>query len=169
MASVRAEHPGDEAGIRLVNEPAFGQKTEADLVDALRARDKLIVSLVAEHEGRIVGHIAFSRVTIDSEGRVLTGAGLAPMAVLPEMQGRGIGSMLVRDGLDRCREKAVDFVVVLGYPSYYPRFGFARASSFGIHCEYEAPDAAFMAIELRAGALVRAAGTARFEPEFKEA
>lgn len=165
---VRPEKPEDIPAIRIVNEQAFGRAAEADLVDALRQNGKAPISLVAEDNGRIVGHILFSPVTVETGERELAGVGLAPMAVLPEFQNRGVGSLLVKDGLERCREAGHTFAVVLGHSHYYPRFGFTPASRFGIKCEYEVPDENFMAIELREGALRNQAGMARYQPEFNE-
>lgn len=132
------------------------------------ARGQLVVSLVAEEGERIVGHIAFSPVRIEPEAAAFRGVGLGPMAVIPELQRRGIGSLLVWEGLARCRARHLDYVVVLGHPHYYPRFGFAPASRFGIRCEWEVPDDVFMAIELHAGALRGITGTAQYEPEFND-
>ena len=168
MMIVRQERPEDVAGIRHVNEQAFGQPAEADLVDLLRARDKVILSLVAAQGDLIVGHILFSPVMIESEGNLFAAAGLAPMAVLPELQKQGIGSQLVKHGLEQCRKTGYECVVVLGHAEYYPRFGFVPASRYGLKCEYDVPDEVFMAIELREGALKGRAGIARYEPEFKE-
>jgi putative acetyltransferase len=168
MITVREEQDGDAAGIRRVNELAFETPAEADLVDLLRERDKLLVSLVAVEDERVVGHIAFSNAIIEPEAPGLSGAGLGPMAVLPEVQRTGIGSQLVREGLDRCRRIGLSFVVVLGHPHYYPRFGFAPASRFEIRCTWTVPDEVFMAMELRPGALAGIRGLARYEPEFED-
>jgi putative acetyltransferase len=166
MVVIRQEKPEDIAAIRHVNEQAFGRPAEADLVDALRTRGKVTLSLVAVQDDRVVGHILFSPVMIESEGKVFAAVGLAPMAVLPELQRQGIGSLLVKRGLELCREAGHECVVVLGHPEYYPRFGFVPASKYGIKCEYDVPDAVFMAIELREGALQGRAGTAKYQPEF---
>lgn len=168
MVTVREEQDGDAAGIRRVNELAFETPAEADLVDLLRERDKLLVSLVAVEDERVVGHIAFSSASIEPKAPGLSGAGLGPMAVLPEVQRTGIGSQLVREGLDRCKQIGLSFVVVLGHPQYYPRFGFAPASRFGIRCTWTVPDEVFMAMELRPGALAGIRGLARYEPEFED-
>lgn len=169
MMIVRQERPEDVAGIRHVNEQAFGQPAEADLVDLLRTRGKVVLSLVATQEDLIVGHILFSPVMIESEGEVFDAAvGLAPMAVLPGLQKQGIGSQLVEHGLELCRKSGYECVVVLGHAEYYPRFGFVPASRYGLKCEYDVPDEAFMALELRDGALKGRAGIAKYQPEFKE-
>lgn len=167
MISIRAEQTQEVEAIRRVNEQAFETAAEADLVDLLRARGKLVVSLVACTEDQIVGHIAFSQATIASSLH-LRGLGLGPMAVLPSMQKRGIGSGLVRAGLEQCRAKGIDYVIVLGHPQFYPRFGFVPAGRFGIRSAWPVPDDAFMALELRPDALAGACGLAAYEPEFNE-
>ena len=168
MALVRRETPEDLAAIRRVNELAFEQAAEADLVDALRARGKVTISLVAVENDRVVGHILFSPVTIESGDEVFPALGLGPMAVLPELQRRGIGSMLVSHGLDECRSAGHTSVVVVGHADYYPRFGFVPASRFGLKCEYDVPDNVFMAIELRVGALSGQGGLVKYQSEFNE-
>jgi putative acetyltransferase len=168
LTVVRQEREGDAEGIRRVNELAFETPADADLVDRLRLRGKLLVSLVAEPDGAIVGHIAFSPVRLELRAAALAGAGLGPMVVDPELQNRGIDSLLVREGLDRCRVNGTDFLVVLGHAHHYPRFRFAPASRFGLRCTWTVPDEAFMAIELRTGALAGVHGTVRYEPEFDD-
>jgi len=165
MTIVRLEEHGDAEAIGQVNVAAFGRTLEADLVDLLRDRGKLLVSMVAQSDSAIVGHIAFSRVVVGSHAAVL-GVGLAPMAVLPPMQRQGIGSALVRGGLDRCRRLQYEFAVVLGHAAYYPRFGFVPASRFALRCAWDVPDDVFMALELRSGALAGLAGAVAYEPEF---
>jgi putative acetyltransferase len=137
-------------------------------VDLLRGRGKAVLSLVATEEERVVGHILFSLVTIEEAGRVSEGIALGPMAVLPERQSAGVGSTLVRAGLERCREAARERVVVLGHPAYYPRFGFVPASRFGLRCEYDVPDEVFMAMELKEGAFEGIRGLVKYAPEFTE-
>ena len=165
---IRPEKPEDIPAIRIVNERAFGGATEADLVDALRRNGKATISLVAEDDGRVVGHILFSPVTIETSDRELVGVGLAPMSVIPERQNQRIGSLLVEEGLRRCREEGHPFVVVLGHPNYYPRFGFVPAGRFGIKSEYDVADEVFMVMELREGALRGCAGMVKYQPEFNE-
>ena len=165
MITVRAETAEDIPALRRVNELAFGQPNEADLVDALRAAARPHISLVAASEGRVVGHIFFSPVTLEAEDSASLILGLAPMAVLPEYQRQGIGSRLVREGLEECRRMGCDVVVVVGHPGYYPRFGFAPASRKGLRCEYPVPDEVFMVAELKPDAL-RGRGLVKYRPEF---
>jgi putative acetyltransferase len=168
MLKTRKERPYDTLGIHGVNAAAFGQEAEARLVDALRQNNALTLSLVAELKGVIIGHIAFSPVTIDDGKTALQAVGLAPMAVLPQFQKKGIGSQLVKEGLEELKRSGHMAVVVLGHPHYYPRFGFVPANNFNIRCEYDAPPEAFMALELRPDALKGVSGFARYRPEFKE-
>jgi putative acetyltransferase len=165
-ARVRRERPDDVPAVRRVNEAAFGRAVEADLVDALRDRGTATLSLVAVLQDRVVGHILFSPVTIESGGEVTASLGLGPMAVLPAHQRQGIGRLLVRAGIEECRRAGHGGVVVLGHPEYYSRFGFVLASRLGLAWEHPAPDEAFMALELRDGALPRPSGIVRYQPEF---
>jgi len=151
-----------------VNEIAFGTPTEANLVELLRAQTSPLVSLVADNDGSIVGHILFSPVIL-SDDRGIVIMGLAPMAVVPAFQRRGIGSALVLAGLEACRHVGVDAVVVLGHAAFYPRFGFVPASRFGITSEYTVPDDVFMALELRPGILSGRTGQVRYHPAFNDA
>jgi putative acetyltransferase len=167
MLFIRGERPGDRAAIHRVHELAFGRPTEADLVDTLRTCGMATLSLVAVEDDRIVGHILFSPVTIESGDRTFRAVGLAPMAVLPERQRQGIGSQLVKAGLVECRNAGYDDVVVLGHPTYYPRFGFVPASQYGIKSEYEVPDEAFMILPWQEGMLADRGGVARYQPEFR--
>src|SRR5262245_35475363 len=132
--AIRRERPADEEAVHRVNESAFGGPDEAAIVEALRANGGATLSLVAELDGTVVGHILFSPVSIDPAGTAL---GLAPMAVMPVHQRRGVGGRLVREGLELLREAGHGAVVVLGHAEYYPRFGFVRASRFGLRCEFE--------------------------------
>lgn len=163
---IRHEQPGDIDSIRRVVELAFGRTDEARLVDALRDNNKFMLSLVALIDDRVVGHILFTPVTIDSGDQSFDAIGLAPLAVLPELQSKGIGSALTRAGLEELRRAGHECVVVLGHPDYYPRFGFVPASRYGIKCEYDVADEVFMLQELRQGALAGRTGTVHYQPEF---
>ena len=164
---IRAEAPGDWHAVHAVNAAAFDTPVEADLVDALRVRARPLVSLVAEGSGVIVGHVMFSPVSLSGDA-ALKVMGLAPMAVLPEHQRQGIGSALVRAGLDQCRQLGFGAVVVLGHPGYYPRFGFVPSARFGIRCEYDVADDVFMVAELQPGFLAGVSGTVSYHPAFGE-
>ena len=167
MLIVRAETPEDRGSVRRVNELAFETAAEANLVDALREGGAAHVSLVAEEGGRVVGHILFSPVSIESAGGDWEATGLGPMAVLPERQGRGVGSALVREGLRECLRRGREVVFVLGHAEYYPRFGFRTAGPLGVTCEFPAPEEFFMVAELTPGALAGRAGLVRYRPEFR--
>src|SRR5262245_53935669 len=166
---IREERPGDEAAIFAVNEAAFGQPAEARLVDALRAAGAAVVSLVAEIDGEIAGHILFSEVTLDPPRGIVDVIGLAPVAVRPGLQKSGIGSALIEEGLKRCGKLGYGAAVLLGHPSYYPRFGFLPAHRFGLRCEFPSPPEAFMALELAPGGLEGAPATVRYHPLFSQA
>lgn len=166
ISQIREETDTDRDSVRAINLAAFDTAAEADLVDALRHQASPAISLVAEHRGDLVGHILFTPVEI-GDHPTLRPMGLAPMAVLPEFHNRGIGSELVRHGIGWCRGLGIDAVVVLGHPEFYPRFGFRPASTWGLRCEYEVPDEAFMALELVPGALLDVSGQVRYHPAFK--
>jgi len=165
---VRPEEPADALAIRTVNEAAFESSREADIVEALREKPDGLVSLVAESEGQVLGHILFSPVSLVGNSG-LSLLGLGPMAVLPTHQRQGIGSALVREGLNQCRKMGCSAVVVLGHPEFYPRFGFVPASRYGISCEYDVPEEVFMLIELQPGSLQGARGKAIYNEAFASA
>ncbi len=170
MAVIRVERPEDVAAIRCVNELAFGRPEEADVVDCLRQADVRFVSLVAEGAGAIVGHILFTPATIEHAEQPVIGMGLAPLAVVPERQRQGIGSSLVRWGLELLRDDGCPFVIVLGHAEYYPRFGFERASAYGLTCQWPGvPDEAFMVLVFDPEAMRDVTGVARYCDEFDTA
>jgi putative acetyltransferase len=166
MIDIRLERTEDWAAVWQVNEAAFDRPGEADLVDALRQRGVVTRSLVAEQDGKIVGHCLFSPVTITAEDQVVTAVALGPVAVLPARQRTGIGSQLIQTGLKMLRQAGHDLVIVLGHAEYYPRFGFVPASRFGIRWENEVPDEVFMVMALRPGGLDGVTGIVRYQPEF---
>lgn len=148
---MRFEEELDSGAIWQLNLRAFGQGDEGALVDALRAEGHVRLSLVAEEEGRIVGHILFSRLEIRTVDGVVEALALAPMAVEPDRQRQGIGSALVREGLRICREQGHRIVVVLGHEGYYPRFGFSAQAAEPLRCAWSGPH--LMALELVPGVL----------------
>jgi putative acetyltransferase len=160
---IRDERAADGPAVRAVNEQAFGGREEADLVEALHRANAVVVALVAEVGAAVVGHILFSPVTVEHSAQPPL-VGLAPMAVAPGYQKQGIGSVLVREGLARCRAAGVEGVVVLGHAEYYPRFGFVPAHRLGLQCEYDVPADVFMALELTPGALHGVSGLVRYHP-----
>lgn len=166
MITIRPEEPRDLKTIDDVNRHAFGQSLESDIVDALRIAGALSISLVAEEEGQIVGHIAFSPVAIETNPKDLPILGLGPMAVAPEFQKQGIGAQMISRGLKLCRAGGCRVVVVLGHPSYYPRFGFQPSHPFGISWENECPKEAFMILELDEGALESLSGAVKYHSAF---
>jgi putative acetyltransferase len=168
MITVRPEAAGDETSVREVNVAAFPGPAEADLVDKLRSAQVITLSLVAVSNDRIVGHALFSPVNIESGGAGLAGLGLGPVAVLPDFQRRDIGSSLIKAGIAQLRRDGQTFVVVLGHPDYYPRFGFRPTAEFGIRCEWDVPPEAFMVMELCEGALAGHKGVVKYRPEFDE-
>ena len=162
--TVRPETPADRDAVYAVTAAAFERPDEADLVDRLRPTPGYL-ALVAVEAGRVVGHIAFTPVRHHPAGSVDV-RGLGPMAVAPGRHRSGIGSALVRAGLEACRRDGARAVVVLGHPAYYPRFGFRPAAEYGLASEYDAPSEAFMAAELEPGALDAVTGLVRYAPAF---
>ena len=170
MQSIREEQPGDATRIHEITRWAFGQSMlghhgEAELIDRLRESCPDAISLVAEDHNCLVGHILFTPVIIESAEQRTKGMGLAPMSVLPGFQRQGIGSKLVTSGLAELKGNQQPFVVVLGHPEYYSRFGFQTAAAHGVHCEFEGvPPDAFLILFLADA--VKVAGVAKFRPEF---
>lgn len=159
--TIRRETSADQAAIREVHRRSFPSEAEGELVDALREARRLTISLVAEVEGAIVGHVAFSPVTA---GETM-GLGLAPVAVLPDYRRRGIAAELIRAGLAEAARIGGGYAVVLGEPEYYGRFGFRPAAEWGLHDAYGGGDA-FQALSFQPGAIPRGAGLVRYAPEF---
>ena len=169
MLTIRPETASDHDAVRGVTLDAFGQPLEGNLVDALRRAEPRALSLVAEDETGIVGHILFTPVTIETGDRREEGMGLAPMAVASTRQRQGIGTTLVERGLAMLREQGCPFVVVVGHPWYYPRFGFTPASGRGLDSQWPGmPDQAFMVLVIDEDAMRGVKGVARYRPEFDE-
>jgi putative acetyltransferase len=167
---VRNEAPADFDAVRAIHTLAFGQPQEARLVDALRAAPDLapIVSLVASHEGRVVGHILFTPIRIGQALAAKRAMSLAPVGVHPDFQRRGFGDALVRAGLTECARLGHPVVVVVGHPEYYPRFGFRPARAAGLEAPFEVRDSAFMVWEQSPGALAGIRGMIEYPAAFND-
>lgn len=165
MAIIRQEYGDDFEDIRNVIEEAFNQPDEADLVEDLRSSGDAIIGLVSEENREIVGYAMLSKASIDgTDCRI---AGLAPVAVKPEHQNNGIGSLLIREVLDECLSLRFDAIIVIGNGDFYPRFGFKPGSEYGITAQWdEIPPDHFMVLELHADALEGISGTARYASAF---
>ena len=161
---IRPEQPHDRDQVRQVNEAAFGRPDEADLIDGLHAEGAVLLSLVVEKNARILGHILFSRMHIETPHGNIPTVSLAPMAVLPDHQRSGIGSQLIRHGLNELRTRGERIVIVLGHEHYYPRFGFSVEKARRLSSPF--PPEAFMALELTAGALSGISGVVRYPAAF---
>jgi putative acetyltransferase len=162
LIEIRDEQFGDVAAIRELNQLAFGQDQEGNIIDALRSHGAASLSLVATQNGRVVGHIMYSPASV---GDVI-GVGLGPMAVLPGHQRQGIGSKLVDTGNGKLKEAGCPFIIVLGHPNYYPRFGFTPARPRGITCEWDVPDDVFMLLVLDQTQMQGVSGLAKYRAEF---
>ncbi|MCP4370315.1 MAG: N-acetyltransferase [Deltaproteobacteria bacterium] len=149
--NIRKEKDIDKDKIWNVNAEAFETDAEANLVNTIRDSGTPFISLVAEEDEEIVGHILFTPVVITGDDSGVKLVDLAPMAVLTKFQKKGIGSQLVKTGIEKCSAHGYDDVVVLGYPDYYPRFGFVPSTKYQIKSEYDVPDEVFMVLELQHG------------------
>lgn len=167
---IRSELPQDHAQVQELVAQAFGQPDEAALVERLRTVPETI-SMVAELNASIVGHIMFSRVQLidqNAQQDAIKLTGLAPMAVSPTHQRRGIGKALIEAGIKHCQDAGYQACVLLGHPDYYPKFGFRPAlSNYGIQSTYKVPDEAFMAIELIPNGLRNKQGTIHYHKAFE--
>jgi putative acetyltransferase len=164
--NIRDELSSDIEKIWDINTDAFGTEEEANLVNELRSSGCSYVSLVAETEDKVVGYILFTPVKLSGNKNNLKIAGLAPMAVSSQYQNKGIGSKLVKAGLDHCKSLGYNAVVVLGHPNYYPKFGFVPSVKYGIKSEYEVPDEVFMILELTPGSLKNHKGVIKYHEAF---
>ncbi|WP_300598836.1 N-acetyltransferase [Niabella sp.] len=167
---IREEHSADATAISEVNEEAFGRADEANLVDLLRNSSAFVpeLSLVAEMDGTIVGHVLFTKIKIiDSFNHRFESLALAPIAVRSSFQRQGIGAALIRAGLHKAREIGYLSVIVLGHETYYPKFGFQPASRWNIQAPFDVPDEAFMAVELVECGLKMVSGIVVYAKEFE--
>ena len=158
------ERTRHRVGIRKLNRAAFGGNEEENLVDRLRKDGEFIASLVAVAGNDVVGHVLFSRLDVRGAGRTVNSVALAPLAVLPDWQRRGIGTRLTMSGLALCRSRGVEAVFVLGHPAYYPRFGFSAEKARAVTAPFGGDE--FMALEIRRGVLDGGGLTLRYPPAF---
>ena len=169
--TIRPETQDDHREVFEINHIAFGQDNESKLVDALRKNQTAFVpelSIVATDNKKIVGHILFTKINIkDDNGNLNESLGLAPMAVRPELQKRGIGGQLIRKGLEVAKESGFKSVIVLGHEHYYPKFGFQPADKWNLKSPFDIPSNVFMAIELISGGLKNISGTVVYPKEFE--
>lgn len=163
---IRDATRADAVAISALHNAAFGGGAEAKLVDALEADGDTIVSLVTEIEGAIVGHVLYSRMTVEADGKILPAAGLAPVGVFPHYQRLGLGSMLIRDGLARLAAHGIRIVFVLGDPAYYQRFGFAADLATPFASSYSGPH--LMALHLDSGIVTPRSGRADYAKAFSQ-
>lgn len=170
MISIRSEKSEDYKSIYNVNKLAFNGEVEAKLVNNLRKTKGFVpeLSLVAIKDDEVIGYILFSIIHIRTDSKKVPVLALAPMAVLPKHQKQGIGSMLVREGLKKCKELGHKAVILVGHPDYYPRFGFCPAKEKGLKLPFDAPDEAFMVYEIIPQALKGIKGMVVYPPEFAE-
>jgi len=161
---IRDETDADHQLIREINEAAFGGSEEADLIEALRAEDAVLLSVVAQFGRRIIGHILFSRMWIETPTRTIDAVALAPVAVTPEFQRQGIGGKLIEHGLGVLRRRQERIVIVVGHPAYYPRFGFSAQQARTLENPF--PPDVFMSLELVPGALNGVYGRVRYAKAF---
>jgi len=168
MIHIGPEKSEDIASIDEITRLAFEGEEEAKLIVAIRNSDYFIpkLSLVAVQNNHVVGHILFSPITIESPETSVDALALAPMAVSPGCQNRGIGTELVRNGLEACKKLGYKIVIVVGHPNYYPRFGFKPARALGLQAPFEVPDDAFLVRELVPGALKNVRGVVKYSPAF---
>ncbi len=166
MITVRHESLEDAVAVRRVNKQAFGGSTEAMLIEALRTRGAVTLSLVAVRDATVVGHILFSPAEIVTVQSSFPAVALGPMAVLPACQRQGVGTRLVERSLEMLRSAGHRALVVLGHPGYYARFGFRPASRFGVRCGFDVPDEVFMILELEKDVLRDRGGMVKYQPEF---
>lgn len=168
MMPIRSEQPADVDAIAEVVRRAFGQEDEARLAARLRSESDFDarLSLVAEVEGQIVGHVLFTPIAVRDGTRETPALALAPLAVHPDYQRKGVGAALVRKGLAACESLGHRIVIVVGEGGYYSRFGFRPAGALGIVAPFAVPPEAWMVLGLRPGALDGVRGTVAYPEPF---
>ena len=164
--AIRAERPGDSAAVITINDRAFAGTDESGLIEAIKQSGRPAISLVACSDDTPIGHILFSPIQIQSDGAAIATLALAPMAVLPAFQRRGIGTLLVEAGLKECARQGCQVVIVVGHPTFYTRFGFGPANGLGLRSVYSSAGDAFMALELSKGVLAGRTGVVEYPVEF---
>jgi len=170
MITIREENKNDLITIKKINDKVFGQSQEGDIIDKIRESDSQVLSLIAEIDNNIVGHIFYSTAEIEFNNERIAGMGLAPMAVLPEYQKQGIGKRLIIESLNILKKKPIPFIIVLGHEDYYPKFGFEIASKYGIKCQWDGvPEEAFMIMILDKEKMSNIHGVAKYRDEWNDA
>jgi putative acetyltransferase len=170
MITIREENKNDLIAIKNVNDKAFGQLEEGNIIDKIRASEAQVHSFVAEKDNTIVGHIYYSEAKIDFNNEAIIGMGLAPMSVLPEYQKKGIGKKLINESLEILKKRPISFIIVLGHEEYYPKFGFEIASKYDIKCQWDGvPDEAFMIMILDKEKMSNVHGIAKYRTEWDDA
>jgi putative acetyltransferase len=165
MSSISLERPEQRAEVLALNRAAFKGEEEARIIEALSRDDLAVVSLVAMDGAKVIGHILFSRLDVEVDGRKVKAVALAPMAVLPARQGKGIGSALIRRGLDLLTARGFEAVIVVGHAGFYPRFDFSSALASHLASPFQGSEA-FMALELKPGSLKGTKGVCRYPAAF---
>jgi putative acetyltransferase len=169
--NIRHETTNDYPGIKQVNDLAFGQPNESLLIQKLRMNPDFIdkLSLVAEINERIIGHILFFPIKVLGASKDYGSLALAPMSVMPDFQNKGIGGQLIMKGLEVAKDLGFKSVIVVGHKDYYPKFGFAPAGKWSIKAPFDLPDEVFMAMELEKEGLKDVSGVVEYPKEFEEA
>jgi putative acetyltransferase len=165
MTHVVLERPEQRAQVLALNRLAFAGEEEARIIEALTRDDLVVLSLVVTEDEKVTGHILFSRLEVEVDGRPVKAVALAPMAVLPDHQNKGIGSTLIRRGLDLVAARGFEAVLVVGHTAFYPRFGFSPDAVRHIACPFQGHEA-FMGLELKPGALAGESGACRYPAAF---
>lgn len=173
--NIREELEKDYEVVERLTEEAFKSAEHSDgtehlLVNRLRKSDGFIkeLSLVAEDNRKVIAHLMLTKAKINNGDMSVETLALAPVSVIPEYQGKGIGSKLINVALESARRLGYKSVIVLGHDKYYPKFGFVPASKYGIKAPFDVPDEAFMVKELNDGSLIGVSGIVEYAKEFFE-